>query len=37
MNVYSELLELLTPERKDAPAGLFAGRGAVLSPRDGVP
>ena len=47
MNVYSELLELLTPERKDAPAGLFgadryrpgdgADRGAVLSPRDGVP
>lgn len=54
MNVYSELLELLTPERKDAPVGLFgtltavspltvtvrgtgAGRGAVLSPRDGVP
>ena len=34
MNVYSELLELLTPERKDAPAGRF---GAVLSPRDGVP
>ena len=52
MNVYSELLELLTPERKDAPAGRHADggfaadryrpgdgadRGAVLSPRDGVP
>ena len=29
MNVYSELLELLTPERKDAPAGLFGTLTAV--------
>ena len=31
MNVYSELLELLTPERKDAPAGLF-GTLTAISP-----
>ena len=29
MNVYSELLELLTPEWKDAPAGLFGTLTAV--------
>lgn len=40
MNVYSELLELLTPERKDAPAGLFGTLTAVspltVTVRDGA-
>lgn len=36
MNVYSELLELLTPERKDAPAGLFGTLTAVSPLTEGL-